>query len=166
VVLGVLVAVAGALGTLISGFLSDRWAARGVPAARLRVALAGATVFAVPAVLWPLMPRAEWAFGLLFLTVFGLGLAQSAAPAAIQAVTPNRMRGQAISIYLLLAGLLGIGLGPTAVALVTDRVFHDDQALPYALALTAGPSVMVGLWLIGSGLRPYARTHEILHRGR
>ena len=163
VVLGILVAVAGATGTLASGFLSDWWQARGVPAARLRVALVGVAIFTVPSVLWPLMPTPELAFGLLFLTVLGLGLAQSAAPASIQAVVPNRMRGQAIAVYLLLAGLMGIGLGPTAVALMTDYVFHNDAALRYSLALIAGPSALFGLWLIGSGLRPYARTYAALH---
>lgn len=163
VILGILVAVAGAAGTLASGFLSDHWVARQVPAARFRVALVGVGLFALPAVLWPLVPGPTLAFGLLFLTVLGLGLAQSAAPVSIQAVFPNRMRGQAISVYLLLAGLLGIGLGPTSVALVTDYVFHDDKALRYALALTAGPSVLFGLWLIASGLRPYAKTYAELH---
>jgi len=163
VILGILVAVAGATGTLASGFLSDHWVARKVLAARFRVALVGVGLFALPAVLWPLVPDPTVAFGLLFLTVLGLGLAQSAAPVSIQAVFPNRMRGQAISVYLLLAGLLGIGLGPTSVALVTDYVFHDDKALRYALALTAGPSVLFGLWLIASGLRPYAKTYSELH---
>ncbi|OGA99703.1 MAG: MFS transporter [Burkholderiales bacterium RIFCSPHIGHO2_12_FULL_69_20] len=163
VILGLLVAVAGATGTLASGFLSDWWVARGVAAARFRVALVGVALFAVPAVLWPLVPDPVWAFGLLFVTVLGLGLAQSAAPASIQAVVPNRMRGQAIAVYLLLAGLMGIGLGPTAVALVTDYVFHDDKALRYALALTAGPSVLFGLWLIATGLKPYARTYAVMH---
>jgi MFS family permease len=163
VILGLLVAVAGATGTLASGFLSDWWVARGVKAARFRVALVGVAIFALPAVLWPLMPSPPLAFGLLFLTVLGLGLAQSAAPASIQAVVPNRMRGQAIAVYLLLAGLMGIGLGPTAVAVVTDYVFKDDSALRYALALTAGPSVLFGLWLIASGLRPYAQTYAQMH---
>lgn len=163
IVLGILVAAAGAIGTLASGFLSDRWQARGVPAARLRVALVGVAIFTVPSVLWPLMPTPELAFALLFLTVLGLGLAQSAAPASVQAVVPNRMRGQAIAVYLLLAGLLGIGLGPTSVALLTDHLFHNDAALRYSLALIAGPSALFGLWLIGSGLRPYAVTHAALH---
>lgn len=163
VILGILVAVAGAAGTLASGFLSDRWVARRVPAARFRVALVGVGTFAIPVVLWPLVPDPTIAFGLLFLAVLGLGLAQSAAPASIQAVFPNRMRGQAISVYLLLAGLLGIGLGPTSVALVTDYVFHDDKALRYGLAVTAGPATILGLWLIASGLRPYAKTHGELH---
>lgn len=162
-VLGLIIAAAGASGTLIGGFLSDRWHAREVPAARFRVALVGAALFAIPSVLWPLMPDARLAFALLFANLLGLGIAQSAAPGAIQAVVPNRMRGQAIAVYLLLAGLLGIGLGPTVVALITDRVFHHDAALSYALALTAAPSALLGLWLIGSGLRPYARTYAALH---
>jgi len=114
-------------------------------------------------VLWPLMPTPELAFGLLFLTVTGLGLAQSAAPASVQAVVPNRMRGQAIAVYLLLAGLLGIGLGPTAVALVTDYVFHQDAALRYSIALIAAPSALFGLWLVGTGLKPYAKTYAALN---
>lgn len=162
IILGLIVAVAGASGTLLSGFLSDRWTARGVAAARLRVALTGIMVFALPAVAWPLVASPTLAFALLFLTVFGLGMAQSAAPAAIQAVVPNRMRGQAIALYLLLAGLLGLGLGPTAVALLTDHLFHDDQMLPYSIALMAGPAALLGLWAIASGLKPYARTQATL----
>ncbi|WP_329606599.1 MFS transporter [Paraburkholderia polaris] len=162
-VLGLIIAIAGAGGTLVCGFLSDAWTARGITAARFRVALLGSAVFAMPCVLWPLMPDARLAFVLLFVSVFGLGIAQSAAPAAIQAVVPNRMRGQAIALYLLLAGLLGIGLGPTAVALVTDHVFHHDGALRYAVACTAAPAALFGLWLISSGVKPYARTLAALH---
>lgn len=163
VVLGLIVAAGGAIGTLSSGFLSDRWVAQGKPAARFRVALTGVAMFAVPSVLWPLMPNAGLACALLFLNVLGLGVAQSAAPASIQAVVPNRMRGRAIAVYLLLAGLLGIGLGPTSVALVTDYVFHADADLPYSLALTALPSTLLGLWLIASGLKPYELTRRALH---
>lgn len=166
IVLGIIIAAAGASGTLLSGYLSDRWTARGDPASRFRVALVGVAIFIVPATAWPLVASPVLAFGLLFLTVFGLGLAQSAAPASIQAVVPNRMRGQAIALYLLLAGLLGIGLGPTSVALVTDYVFHDDKALPYSMALMAGPSALIGLWLIASGLKPYARTVSALNLQR
>jgi MFS family permease len=163
VALGLGVAVAGTLGMLASGFLSDGWLARGVPAARLRVALVGVAVVAPPAVLWPLVPGPVTAFGLLFLLVFGISVAQSAVPTSIQAVFPNRLRGKAMGAYLLVSGVLGIGLGPTAVALVTDHLFQDDSALRYAIALTAGPAALFGLWLIASGLAPYAHTHDDLH---
>lgn len=157
------VAVAGAIGILAGGHLSDRWLARGVPAARSRVALLGLGIATVPAVTWPRAPHAGLAFGLLFFTVLGIGLAQSAVPTSIQAVFPNRLRGKAFALYLLLAGLLGIGLGPTAVALVTDRLLHDEQALGLAIALTAAPAALLGLWMIATGLKHYTTLHAALH---
>jgi MFS family permease len=161
-VLGGLVAGAGLVGTLISGYLSDRWANAQVPAARLRVTMIAWAVMIPAATLWPLAGSARLSFILLALTVGSLSIAQAAAPAAIQDVVPNRMRGQAIAIYLLIAGLLGIGFGPTAIALVTDRVFHSDAALPYSLALVGAPMALIGLWLSWSGLKPYARTRAEL----
>jgi MFS family permease len=76
---------------------------------------------------------------------------------------PNRMRGQAIACYLLLAGLMGIGLGPTLVAVLTDYVFKDHSALRYSLALTAGPASLFAVWLIGSGLKYYEATFAVLN---
>jgi MFS family permease len=165
-ILGGVIAGAGLVGTLISGFLSDRWVSRQVPAARLRVTLV-AWGFMIPgAAAWPLAPNAPLSFALLAMTVGSLSLAQAAAPAAIQDVTPNRMRGQAIAVYLLIAGLVGIGFGPTAVALLTDRVFHSDAALPYSLAVVGTTMALAGLWISWSGLRPYARTRaELLGAG-
>ncbi len=158
IILGILIAVAGVAGTLCSGFLSDYWKERKVSAARFKVAGVGTLICAPFAVLWPLAGTSTTAFWLLGFAVFGLAIAQSAAPASIQEVVPNRMRGQAIAIYLLIAGLLGIGLGPVLVALVTDLVFKDDGALHYALSATVLPATLLAIWMIWSGLKPYAKT--------
>jgi len=162
IIIGMVVAAAGAIGTLLSGFLSDYWSTRRVSAARLRVAFVGVLLLPIPAVLWPLAGYPALAYGLLFLTIFSLSIAQSAAPALIQSVVPNRMRGQAIACYLLLAGLLGIGLGPTLVALLTDFVFKDNGALRYSLAISAAPAALFALWLVGSGLKHYEATFAAL----
>jgi MFS family permease len=164
IVIGIVVAAAGGIGTLLSGFLSDYWSNRGVNAARLRVAFVGVLLLPAPAVLWPLVGSPVLAYALLFLTVFSLSIAQSAAPALIQSVVPNRMRGQAIACYLLLAGLMGIGLGPTLVAMLTDFVFKDHSALRYSLALSAAPTALFALWLIGSGLKYYQATFAALQK--
>jgi MFS family permease len=164
IIIGIVVAAAGAIGTLLSGFLSDYWSNRSVSAARLRVAFLGVLLLPAPAVLWPLVGSPWLAYTLLFMTVFSLSIAQSAAPALIQAVVPNRMRGQAIACYLLLAGLMGIGLGPTLVAVLTDFVFKDHSALRYSLALSAAPTALFALWLIGSGLKYYQQTFIALHK--
>ncbi len=164
IVVGTVVAAAGASGTLVSGFLSDYWTRRSVAAARLRVAFMGVLLLPAPAVLWPLAASPQLAYALLFLTVFCLSISQAAAPALIQSIVPNRMRGQAIASYLLLAGLMGIGLGPTLVALATDFAFKDNGALHYSMALTAGPAALLALWLVGSGLKHYEATYVALQR--
>jgi MFS family permease len=164
IVIGIVVAAAGGIGTVFSGFLSDYWSKRGADAARLRVAFVGVLLLPAPAVLWPLVGSPAVAYSLLFLTVFSLSIAQSAAPALIQAVVPNRMRGQAIACYLLLAGLMGIGLGPTLVAVLTDFVFKDHSALRYSLAISAAPTALFALWLIGSGLKHYQATFIALQK--
>lgn len=158
IVLGAIIAAAGLTGTLLSGYLSDRWLRRHVPAARFRVALVGTLVCAPMAVLWPLAGDATTAFVLLGCAVLGLSISQSAAPACIQEVCPNEMRGQAISAYLLVAGLLGIGLGPTLVALVSDRISHDGTMLHWAIGATVLPTVLVAIWLCWSGLKPFETT--------
>lgn len=162
-ILGALMALGGVTGTLISGFLSDRWKAKGVPAARLRVTLVGWAIVLPGVVVWPLIGHATLSFALLTMTLTGFALIQAAAPVIIQDITPNRMRGQSIVLYLLIGGLVGIGFGPTSVALVTDHVFRDDAALPYSLALVGGPMALLGLWLCWSGLRPYACASDSLN---
>ncbi|CAN5141633.1 MFS transporter [soil metagenome] len=161
-IVGALVAVGGLTGTLLSGWLSDRWASRGVPAARLRVAML-AWLLVLPTVsVWSLVGVPWLSFALLALVVTGFGMAQAAAPTAVQEITPNRMRGKAVAVYLLIGGLVGIGFGPLSIALVTDYVFKDDAGLPYALAIVGGPIALLGLWLTWSGLKPYQRTVEVL----
>ena len=49
-------------------------------------------------------------------------------------VTPSRVRAQMVALYLLLDSLIGFGLGPTAVAVLTDFVFHDEARVGLALA--------------------------------
>jgi MFS family permease len=157
-ILGVLVAAGGLVGTLISGFLSDRWLAQGRPAARFRVTLVSWMVIVPSASLWPLMPNAPLAFALLTFAIAGFAIGQAAAPPSVQDVFPNAMRGQAIALYLLLGGLVGIGLGPMLVALVTDHVFGDPSHLGLSLVVVAVPMTLLGLWMSLSGQKPYART--------
>jgi MFS family permease len=164
VILGILIAVSGLGGTLLSGFLSDRWQARKVSAARFRIALVGSTLAAPFGVMWPLAPDATTAFALLACAVFTLAIAQSAAPATIQDIVPNGMRGQALSIYLLIAGLLGIGLGPTLVALVANHVFLNEAALPQAISSTVLPTALLAIWLVWSGMKPYEQTRMAIAR--
>jgi MFS family permease len=75
--------------------------------------------------------------------VFALSAPFGAATAALQEIMPNQVRALASSILLFIINLIGIGLGPTSVALFTDFVFKDENMIRYSLVL---------LYIIGGGL--------------
>jgi MFS family permease len=161
---GLIVAVAGTLGIVAGGRLADRLRLRGRDDAELRVALLAAIAWLPFGVLFPLMRRDSWAAALLAPAVFCSSAPFGVAPAAIQRMMPNPMRAQASALYLFVINLIGLGLGPTAVALVTDRVFHDPGAVGSSLSLVglvADSTAVVLLWL---GLGPYRRTLDYLGR--
>jgi MFS family permease len=61
------------------------------------------------------------------------------APLAINMVTPNQMRGQVAALYLLINNLIGLGLGPTLMPLVSDYLLDDPAKVYQAIAIvTAG----------------------------
>ena len=155
VVYGSVVAVCGCLGILSGGRLADWLRRRGQDDANMRVGWYAA-VGALPSVaLFPLVNDPWLATALLVPSVFFLSMPFGVAPAAIQELMPNSMRGQASAIYLFVITLIGLGLGPTAVALVTDFVLGDPAALRYSLAGVSSLAVLSSIWLLGRGLAPY-----------
>ncbi|MGN0926858.1 MFS transporter [Ectopseudomonas mendocina] len=155
IVYGSIVAVFGCLGIVFGGRLADWMAKRGRSDANMRVGLYSA-LGALPMVtLFPLMDTAFWASMLMAPTVFCLSMPFGVAPAAIQEIMPNSMRGQASAIYLFVITLIGLGIGPTAVALVTDYVFADDAALRYSLLIVTTLAVLMSIILLAKSLKPY-----------
>jgi MFS family permease len=154
-VYGSIVAVFGCLGIVFGGRLADWMAKRGRSDANMRVGLFSALGALPMVVLFPLMDTAFWASVLMAPTVFFLSMPFGVAPAAIQEIMPNSMRGQASAIYLFVITLIGLGIGPTAVALVTDFVFADDAALRYSLLIVTTLAVLMSIILLAKSLKPY-----------
>ena len=107
------------------------------------------SVFAV------LMPSASGALVMLAVAMFFHGMPVGLAPTALQAVTPNQMRGQVNALFNLVVNVVGFGLGPIAVALVTDCILGNPASLKYSLAIV---SIVVGpmaLLVLRYSIRPY-----------
>jgi MFS family permease len=165
IVYGSIVGVCGALGVVWGGRLADRMARRGRPDATLRVGLFAALASVPVSVLFPLTGTGL-GVALLALTVFFLAMPFGVAPAAIQEVMPNALRGQASALYLFIINLLGLGVGPTAVALLTDYVFRDDLKVGSSLLIVMAVAELGAALLLVKGLKPYRASLEALHGWR
>ena len=161
VVLGLIAAVFGSLGVFSAGWLADRMAARGHTDAFMQVGFLVAILWFPTGVGYLLAPDAVLAAILYAPTIFFAAGAYGVGPAALMQFTPARMRGQAASIYLFAINLIGLGLGPTAVALCTDYLFRDPDKVGYSiLIVTIVAHGLAGL-LLWRGRKPYVRSREV-----
>ncbi len=159
--MGAVILAGGLIGAVTGGALADWLTKRGVEAAKLKVLVACAAAMLVPAALGSLMPTVNGALFFLFWTFF-LG-AMTVAPtiSALQDLTPNRLRAQATAVLYFLVNLIGVGLGPFAVALVTDYGFGDDTSLRSALSMVATAATALGVVLLAHTFRPYRKSMDL-----
>ena len=68
------------------------------------------------------------------------------------------MRAQVSAMYLFAVNLIGLGAGPTVIALITDRVFHNDNMLRYSLLIACTGAYLLSALLWWLGIGPYRRT--------
>jgi MFS family permease len=132
---GILYLVFGSLGALCGALLSESLARRGRRDANLRVIAVVASLLLLTAALGPMMPTATLALIVAAPTLLLLNAFYGAAVAALQFITPNRMRGVVSAMFLLANTLVGLAVGTALVAFLTDFVFHDDLALRYSLVV-------------------------------
>lgn len=163
VVYGTLVMIFGSLGIIAGGRLADWWVRRGQADGALRVGIAASCLCTASGALYLLAPNGEMAAALMVPAIFALGMPFGAAPAALQEIVPNRMRGQTTAVYLFIVNLLGLGVGPTAVALVTDYVFADDGALRWSILIVGSVASLAAIGFLLAGMKPYRETHARLH---
>ncbi|MEW5698306.1 spinster family MFS transporter [Pseudomonas synxantha] len=161
VIYGSMLAICGSLGLLVGGRLCDWLVKRGHRDAPLRIAILAA-VLTLPSNLGYLVDDKNLALVLMAFHVFTVSMPFGVGPLAVQEVVPSPMRGQASALYQFAVTLIGLGIGPTAVALGTDYVFGSDSALGYSLAVVTGISLVLALVILMAGLRSYRESLERL----
>jgi uncharacterized protein YqgC (DUF456 family) len=62
------------------------------------------------------------------------------------------MRGLMAGCFVLSTNLIGLALGPTSVALVSDYIFESPQAVGSSLALVGGTVLPMAVFLMWRGL--------------
>lgn len=100
--------------------------------------------------------------GIVFMTfaIFFSAFQGGISGGTLQLMTPNRMRGQVMALYMLAANLIGLGLGPTVIAMTTDYVFGYDAALGKSIALCAAVLCPLGALILWRSLPAIRRQYE------
>ena len=144
------------------GRLADWMSDRGRGEATMRVGLIAALAWLPCGMLYPLAPDGNWAGALLVPSVFLAAAPFGVSAAAIQQMMPSGMRGQASAIYLFVVNLIGLGLGPSAVAAATDFIFRDDHAVRYSLLSVESFAHLASAALLWAGIKPFLASLERL----
>jgi MFS family permease len=161
---GIVMAIAGSLGIVSGGWFADRLAARGHADAYLRVAMMAAAAAVPCSIAYLVVPNSHLAIVLLAPLLYLHAIPFGVAPAALMQVTPSQMRGQVSAVYLFTINLIGLGAGPTAVALVTDHVFHNDNLVGQSLLVVGTTATILSTLILWSGLKSYVRGQDRLDK--
>ncbi|EJN27515.1 arabinose efflux permease family protein [Pseudomonas sp. GM78] len=134
-VMGLIMCVSSPLGVLGASWLGEYWRRRGVANGNLRVAICASIVLPLCATPLLLAPSATLALpflalsAALWVSLFGIG------PALIVEIAPAPMRGQFIALFTGVLNLLGVGIGPLAIGVITDYVLVDPAAIRYSILI-------------------------------
>ncbi len=157
---GIIVVVFGLVGVTAGGMLAGYWRKQGKIDAEIRTGITGVLLTLPFGVVAPLMPNMTLAFvgfaGLTFFASFPWG----AATAALQIITPNRLRAMVSAIFLFIVNLAGIGLAPTVIALITDVGFGYDNAVKYSLSIAVGVVAPISAFLLWRCLKPFRQAAQ------
>lgn len=143
--LGMLLLISGPIGLIAAGYLIDKLDAAGRYGSAITAILVSVPL-ALLAVVHALVPTLEqfWIVQgslLLFATTYLV-----VTSTVIARIAPSAMMGRLIALYLVIQGVLGIGIAPTLTALVVEHVFVGTaQPIPTSMATVHGLYGLIGL---------------------
>lgn len=155
-VMGGIVAVGGIAGVMAGGLLSDRLARRGARDAPI-VVVCGSMLLQLPVMLVAYLASDLT----LALVMFAIGLTLTSFVGGLQAttlqlVTPPLLRGRMMALYLLIITIVGMGLGPLLIGLLSEHAFPGPKGLSPALAIVSTASLVLALTIFAA-TRPAIR---------
>lgn len=139
--LGALVLVTGIVGAIVGGVVADLGQKSNVRGGLMIGALVAAIV-GIPSALFPVVPSIATfavAIGMLMLAGNVTGLIASV---ALTVWLPNELRGLCIGAFIAFAGLIGFGIAPSLVTLVSHWLGGEQQLAPALAIVGVGVSIV------------------------
>ena len=145
---GAIVLATGIIGSIVGGVVADMGQSSRIRGGLMIGAIAAAAL-GIPTALFPIMPSVgSFAIAFFILTLAG-NVTAMVASVALTVWLPNELRGLAIGAFIAIAGLIGFGVAPSLVTLVSGWLGGESH-LATALAIV-GVAVSIvsvgGFWL-------------------
>jgi hypothetical protein len=121
-----------------------------------------ASLCGLPLLAFSIMPAVAPLLALYGAYNFVQSMAGTAGLTATQNAVPSEMRGFAVSMQAFMYTLIGLGLGPTAVAFATDHLYHDPRSVGLSILTVSVPVSMISAALLWRALGPYRRTRALI----
>lgn len=154
-ILGIIILVANTSGALFCGWLIDFFSKRGCSDAAIRTGMIGCAALIVPSVLFTQVESMHVSFALIFVAMFFSTFPIPASAAATQMLTPNQLRAQVSAKFLLISNLIALGIGTTAVALITDKYFQNTVMVGNSISIVNAVAGVIGVFLLYRGCQYY-----------
>jgi MFS family permease len=158
--IGAVILAGSVIGSYLGGWITDAMTQRRRLDAPILIATVSFGVAGLFAVAAPLMPTGDLALALVLPMLFLKPMAFACAPLALQMVIPNQLRAQATAGYLTVLNLIGLGLGPLVVGIMSDKLFTGPTGVRYSMSLIAAITVPIMVILMTLAIRPFARLRE------
>lgn len=161
-ILGLITLLPMLLGGVLSGKIADRYFAKGVHGISLismMAAFGGNILLLLVIIFVPLMPIK---LGALALYYFLFAYAIVLFPTAVQLSANPQMRAQTSAIILFIINIIGAGLGATVIALITDYVFQDSNAVGSSIALSGAVCNSLAAILLFVAFKPFLQRLKTL----
>lgn len=152
---GVLVLTCGALGIVLGPSFGRLLQRMGYQDSALRSAAICCAVVTVGCVLLPFANSYALTLCIAAVITFFYALPQAMVASSLQFASPNRLRGIISTLYLFMISVCGLGLAPSVIAFVTDRILGGPEHVGTSLAIVCTFSAAVACWLYVRALRPY-----------
>jgi MFS family permease len=146
---------AGLSGMLSGGIIADRLSRRGVAGSSVIMVMIGCAISVPFSFMYPLMETVSSALWLMVFAIFGSNMAFACAASAMQRMFPVAMLGLAAGVYYFLSNSVGLLIGPTLVAALTDYVFGDPDKVGYSLSAVGGTARLLAFIVILAGFKAY-----------
>lgn len=159
-VLGLTLLIANVGGVLASGALTDHFERLGRRDAPMRAGLIGAACLVPPIALFSAAPTPLAAVALIAVAFFFASFPLATSAAAMQIAAPPAMRAQISAAFLFLNSIIGLALGGTLIALMTDYVFRNDAMVGASVSIIGGASAIGAALLLRGGLAPFAALRD------